>query len=216
MTAPGDKLSLLGHLLELRRRLIWSVIAVAVGAIVCFIFRDWIIYFLKLPAGNPELYRTQVTDAISVYMRVSFFGGGPRCPESFPFPSCLRACLDFMGEGHGHETITAHPSSVFPPFCHALMSTAQSFMILPIPTSLILSLFSDTAIPRRAASSNDDSEATAEAKKCSIRVPSKLVVGVTFPGLEAVTSSSIASSRQLEMCFAFSRFGIGDGAPVLR
>ncbi len=75
MTDPGEKLSLLGHLLELRRRLIWSVIAVVVGAIVCFIFRDWIIYFLKLPAGNPELYRTQVTDAISVYMRVSFFGG---------------------------------------------------------------------------------------------------------------------------------------------
>ena len=75
MTEPIHKLSLLGHFQELRRRLIWSVIAVAVGTIICFTFRDWLIYYLKLPAGNPELIRTEVTEAISVYMRVSFFGG---------------------------------------------------------------------------------------------------------------------------------------------
>jgi sec-independent protein translocase protein TatC len=75
MTLPGQKLTLLGHFQELRRRLIWSVIAVAVGTVISFIFCDWIIYYLKLPAGNPELIRTEVTEAISVYMRVSFFGG---------------------------------------------------------------------------------------------------------------------------------------------
>ena len=105
------------------------------------------------------------------------------------------------------------PSSVFPPVCQAVMSTAHFLMISPMPTSLMLSFFSETVIPRCAASSNEEVEATAEAKKCSMRVPSKLAVGVTLPGLDVLTSSSIARTRQLEMCFAFSRVGID--APVL-
>jgi sec-independent protein translocase protein TatC len=75
MTDPGNKLSILGHFQELRRRLIWSVLAVAIGAIICFVFRDWLIYYLKLPAGNPDLIRTEVTEAIAIYMRVALYGG---------------------------------------------------------------------------------------------------------------------------------------------
>lgn len=31
-----------------------------------------------------------------------------RCPEGHPFPSCLRACLEYLGEGMGFREITAH------------------------------------------------------------------------------------------------------------
>jgi len=34
-----------------------------------------------------------------------------RCPEDFPFPACLRACLDYLGEGLGGKQITAHGST---------------------------------------------------------------------------------------------------------
>jgi len=74
--SDGERnLSFLSHIQELRRRLIWCIIAVAIGATICFTFREWIIYFLKLPAGNPELIRTEVTEMLSVAMRVSLFGG---------------------------------------------------------------------------------------------------------------------------------------------
>jgi hypothetical protein len=43
--------------------------------------------------------------------RVGFYDGGERCPEDVPFPSCLRACLEFMGEDYGHKLIVEHDST---------------------------------------------------------------------------------------------------------
>lgn len=40
--------------------------------------------------------------------RVEFYSGGPRCPEDVPFPSCLRACLEFLGDPIGCKLIQAH------------------------------------------------------------------------------------------------------------
>lgn len=39
--------------------------------------------------------------------KVHFYQGGPRCPEDVPFPSCLRAALEFMGQNLGcrHTTV---------------------------------------------------------------------------------------------------------------
>jgi RNA polymerase sigma factor (sigma-70 family) len=37
-------------------------------------------------------------------------GGLQRCPECFPFPSCVRSCLEFMGESYGHRVIEQHGS----------------------------------------------------------------------------------------------------------
>jgi hypothetical protein len=56
-------------------------------------------------------------------------------------------------------------------------------MICPTPTSdgSILSL--ETPIPLSVAYSKEEDAATAEARKCSYRVFSKLVTTLTFPGL---------------------------------
>jgi hypothetical protein len=43
--------------------------------------------------------------------RVNFYDGGERCPEDVPFPSCLRACLEFMGENLGCKHIKAEGST---------------------------------------------------------------------------------------------------------
>jgi hypothetical protein len=40
--------------------------------------------------------------------RVGYYMGGERCPEDVPFPSCLRACLDYFGESLGYRLIPAH------------------------------------------------------------------------------------------------------------
>lgn len=51
-----------------------------------------------VPRVSFTLHRTEKTDGLQ------------RCPECFPFPACLRACLDFMGDSYGHKVIEQHGS----------------------------------------------------------------------------------------------------------
>ena len=75
MSDGESKLSVLGHLHELRRRLIRSVIAVAIGVIICFFFYDWIFYILKRPAAGITFSAIEMTENISSIMLVCFAGG---------------------------------------------------------------------------------------------------------------------------------------------
>ena len=75
MSDGEQKLTILSHVTELRNRLIKSVIAIAIGSIVCFIFRDYIINILKLPAGGVDLQFIEMTEMMGTYMRLSLFGG---------------------------------------------------------------------------------------------------------------------------------------------
>jgi sec-independent protein translocase protein TatC len=71
----GQKYTLLGHLRELRSRLLKSTIAVAIGVIICFVFHSWILYILKLPASGQQLIFIDITENMSTIMLVSFVGG---------------------------------------------------------------------------------------------------------------------------------------------
>src|SRR5256885_16151986 len=71
-------MSLVDHLEELRWRIFKSLIAIAVGAIVAFVFREQIIHFLELPLpkaadslthGKPIV--TGITEGFSVYLMIS-------------------------------------------------------------------------------------------------------------------------------------------------
>lgn len=68
-------LGILGHLRELRKRLLWSLIAVVVGMGVAFWQSDFIIEILKKPAGDITFIYLKLTEGFSVSMRVSFIGG---------------------------------------------------------------------------------------------------------------------------------------------
>ena len=76
---------LLEHLVELRRRLMWSMLAFAVCFAVSYYFSDAIYYFLARPlaevlreSGNPDpkLIYTQLYEAFFTRIKVAFFGGG--------------------------------------------------------------------------------------------------------------------------------------------
>jgi len=75
MSEGEQKLSLLGHFQELRKRLIRSVIAVAAGAVISFIFYEWIFYILIKPAGEINLIFTELTEMIGTIMRVCLASG---------------------------------------------------------------------------------------------------------------------------------------------
>ena len=75
MSDGEPKYTLLGHLRELRNRLVKSAIAVAIGVVICFIFHSWLFYFLQLPARGQAFVIIDITENISTIMLVSFVGG---------------------------------------------------------------------------------------------------------------------------------------------
>jgi sec-independent protein translocase protein TatC len=76
MTMDHDqKLTIFGHLAELRSRLLKSVVAVVAGIVIALIFADRIFYVLTLPANGHQLIYIDMTEMFGVYMQVSLAAG---------------------------------------------------------------------------------------------------------------------------------------------
>ena len=78
----ATKAPLLDHLLELRKRLIWSILAFLVCFLVCFFFAKYIYAFLTMPlahalAGhaNDHLIYTALYETFFTYVKVGMFAG---------------------------------------------------------------------------------------------------------------------------------------------
>ncbi len=73
------RLPLLGHLEELRNRLLKAAIAIVVASVVAFVFRNAIFDFLVEPwnrvAADEDLVFFRPTEAFSLFMRLSLWGG---------------------------------------------------------------------------------------------------------------------------------------------
>lgn len=64
------------HVLELRKRLLWALVGVAVGVIISFNLTNFFLDVLTRPIGGLEnLLSIEVTENIAVYMRISLLGG---------------------------------------------------------------------------------------------------------------------------------------------
>jgi sec-independent protein translocase protein TatC len=73
----GARMTFLEHLDELRKRLLYSILAMAGGFVVCWIFREEIFSFVRHPIDEvvDKLVMTKPTDAFTIYMKVAFVGG---------------------------------------------------------------------------------------------------------------------------------------------
>lgn len=69
------RLTVIGHLQELRKRLLWSVIAVAVGIGVSFPLVPYIFDILKSRAEGVDLVFLRVTEMLGTYINVAFYCG---------------------------------------------------------------------------------------------------------------------------------------------
>jgi sec-independent protein translocase protein TatC len=70
-------MSLTEHLIELRKRLIRSVIILCIGFGVCYYYKDWIFDIITQPLTrvlpkNGYLIYTGLTEAFFVYMKLAF------------------------------------------------------------------------------------------------------------------------------------------------
>jgi sec-independent protein translocase protein TatC len=74
-TEPGAVMSLVDHLAELRNRIVWSIVAIAAGAVVGFILGDRIITVLKAPLPVETLYTTGIGDAFAIQIRIAIAVG---------------------------------------------------------------------------------------------------------------------------------------------
>ena len=70
-----QKTGILDHLRELRKRLLWSVVAVVITTSICFFFITDIVDILKAPAGDIDLYVIEMTEGFSSSMRVALMSG---------------------------------------------------------------------------------------------------------------------------------------------
>ncbi len=75
LETSASKMPMMMHLREMRDRLIKSVIAIAIGTAIGFIFGPQVIEILKVPAGNITLQAIEVTEKLSVYFKVSLATG---------------------------------------------------------------------------------------------------------------------------------------------
>lgn len=73
LMADMRNMSLVGHLSELRGRLIGSIIAIMVGSIIAYYYADAILAVITAPAG--KLYYLRPTEAFFTYMKLAFVGG---------------------------------------------------------------------------------------------------------------------------------------------
>lgn len=68
-----DKMSVVDHLHELRKRIIVSIIAVVIGSGICYFYASELVHFITAPAG--KLYYMSPGEAFFTYLRVSLFAG---------------------------------------------------------------------------------------------------------------------------------------------
>ncbi len=74
-TERAKELTILGHLAELRIRLIRSVIVVVITTVLAFVFYEQIFNILVLPAGDVQFIAIEMTERIGVIFRVSLICG---------------------------------------------------------------------------------------------------------------------------------------------
>jgi sec-independent protein translocase protein TatC len=73
-----DKMPLTSHLDELRKRLIRIIIAISIGFVACWYFREWLFQVITAPLvkvlpQNSHMIYTSLPEAFFNYMKISFY-----------------------------------------------------------------------------------------------------------------------------------------------
>ncbi len=156
MTKPAanpEKLPVTGHLIELRKRLMWVFAAMALGTGLCFVFVEPIYGFLVHPlavamenGGTNRLIYTGLTEAFFTYLKVAFFAG-----IFLTFPILLAQIWMFLAPGLYKEERKAFlPFLIATPILFFAGGAMVYFGIIPMAWPFFLSFQSsgaETALP---------------------------------------------------------------------
>lgn len=148
VTEPEDELKgseapLLDHLIELRKRLIYSLIAVVVFFIACFAFAEPIYNLLLIPykwaaggAPNVKLIFTAPQELFFTYMNVALFGA-----IFLSFPIIAGQIYAFVAPGlYKHERKAFLPYLIATPVFFVLGACLVYFAVAPMALHFFLGM----------------------------------------------------------------------------
>ena len=140
---------LLDHLIELRRRLIWSIGAFLIAFFICYHFSGYIYSFLAQPLANilqsktgqdRRLIFTALTEAFFTYVKVAFFGAA-----FFSFPVIASQVWLFIAPGlYRSEKRALLPFLIATPVLFFLGGALAYYFVFPIAWRFFLSFESPT------------------------------------------------------------------------
>lgn len=132
---------LLAHLLELRKRLIWSLAALILGFCVCYYFAPQIYEFLVRPlaeatAGEQRrLIYTGLTEAFITYIKLAFWAG-----MMLVFPIIATQIWLFVAPGlYTHERKAFLPFLIATPVMFTLGAALAYYFVFPMAWHFFLS-----------------------------------------------------------------------------
>lgn len=142
------------HVKELRKRILWSFVAMIGGTIVCYILREPIYAFLVQPladamqngTGTQRLIYTGLTEAFFTYLRVAFFAG---CFLTFPI-ILLQIWMFVAPALYKNEKKVFLPYLIATPILFFLGGALVYYLIIPMAWPFFLSFQSsgaETALP---------------------------------------------------------------------
>ncbi len=132
----------LEHLIELRRRLIYSLMALGIGVIVCYPLAPSLFQFLTTPlweamgeeTGRRLIY-TGLTEAFLTYLKIAFWSG-----FILTFPFILWQGWIFVGPGlYEHEKKALWPFLMLSPLLFFLGTSLAYYIVCPWAWQFFLS-----------------------------------------------------------------------------
>ena len=136
---------LLDHLVELRKRLIWSFVALFAAFAVCFYFADRIFAFLAqplvaaFPPGEGKLVYTKLYEAFFVEVRVAFFAA-----FFLAFPVIANQIWAFVAPGlYAKEKRAFLPFLIATPVLFLLGGGLAYYVVMPTAFHFFLSFEGD-------------------------------------------------------------------------
>lgn len=136
------KAPLLEHLIELRRRLLWSFAALAVAFGICLYFARPIFAVLVQPllaAGQGKIIYTDIFEAFFVEIKVAFFAA-----IMVAFPVWVTQMWKFVAPGlYANEKRAFLPFLVMTPVLFGLGASMAYFIAMPVALKFLLGYSGD-------------------------------------------------------------------------
>ena len=139
----NSKAPLVSHLIELRDRLKWAVIAFFIAFLIAYFFADYIYGFLVKPLKltyedlgyeNPRMIYTGLTEAFFTYLKVSFYTA-----LFISFPVIASQIYKFAAPGlYKNEKKAFYPFLIATPVLFALGASLVYYFIFPLAWKFFL------------------------------------------------------------------------------
>jgi sec-independent protein translocase protein TatC len=137
------KMPLLDHLIELRNRLMWSVLAIAIAFALCYAFKERIYSFLTQPLADVlaakglerKMIYTDLTEAFFTYIKVSFWAA-----VCIAFPIIATQLWMFVAPGlYKNERRAFLPYLAATPVLFIMGGSLVYYFIFPLAWTFFLS-----------------------------------------------------------------------------